>query len=46
MIENFAVFTQEGRWLVEEVSQVGGLFFEAGEVDGGHEFSNQCNSEQ
>ena len=30
------MFTQKSRRLVEDVSQLGSLFFEAGEVNGGH----------
>jgi hypothetical protein len=30
------MFAQEGRRLVEKVCQSGGLFFEAGEIYGGH----------
>ena len=30
------MFAQKIIWLVEDVSQMGSLFFEAGEVNGGH----------
>jgi hypothetical protein len=30
------MFAQEGRGLVEKVSQSGGLFFESGQVNSGH----------
>jgi hypothetical protein len=38
VIQDLAVFTQKVRGLVELISQVRGLFFEAGEVNSGHLF--------
>mgnify|MGYP006993422359 CR=1 FL=1 len=46
IVQDLAMFAQEVRWLVEEVSQICGLFFKAGEIYGGHEFSDQYISEQ
>lgn len=37
VIEDLAVFAQKVRWLIEQVSQLSGLFFEACEVYGGHD---------
>jgi hypothetical protein len=35
-IKDLAMFTQKHRRLIEQVNQLRGLFFEAGEVNGGH----------